>query len=109
MGAWLCETMFRAPERVPSARSGRRERSHFAVPCERPSVSPSVGMCRSAQSAPASLAMMVKTRARGQFRGAVMQIVPDPAWLAGPSGRSGDALTNPALLSSLRSGLRGLY
>jgi hypothetical protein len=38
-----------------------------------------------------------------------MQIVPDPAWLAGPSGRSGDALTNPALLSSLRSGLRGLY
>jgi hypothetical protein len=38
-----------------------------------------------------------------------MQIVPDPAWLAAPSGQSGDTLTNPALLSGLRSGLRGLY
>src|SRR3954453_678885 len=66
-------------------------------------------MCRSAQSAPASSAKIVKTRARGQFRGAVMQIVPDPAWLAGPSGRAGEALRNPALLSSLRGGLRGLY
>jgi len=37
-----------------------------------------------------------------------MQIVPDPVWLAGPGSRP-RALTNAALLSRLRSGLRGLY